>query len=191
MLITLSKSLYSSTVSVANPNPVKWDYTYTLSAVAELGIEMNVSTQYMFKTEFNASIPEQEKQRVIDHILKHRKHVNRDEITQYITNANCFSISLGMVDKIINDEREFFFRCGYTGNLIPVNKTEGYEHVKYLENIDYAPPGMRLWRLKSIETGVVNDYTTEQVIVLLTSKGTPTTRSTWRQTIKGLYETVD
>jgi hypothetical protein len=191
MLVTLSKSLYGSIVSVANPQPVKWDYTYTLSAVAELGIEMNVSTQYMFKTEFNASIPEQEKQRVIDHIFKHQKHVNRDDITQYINSTNCFSVSLGMVDKIINDEREFFFRCGYTGNLIPLGGIEGYEHAKYLENIDYAPKGMRLWRLKNIETGVTNDYTTEQVIALLCSKGKPATRSTWRKLIEGLYEIVD
>jgi hypothetical protein len=191
MLITLSKDLFSSIVSVANPQPVKWDYTYTLSAVAELGIEMNVSTQYMFKTEFNASIPKQEKQRLIEFISKHQKHINRDEITQYMTNANCFSVSIGMVDKIINDEREFFFRCGYTGNLIPLGDIEGYEHAKYLENIDFDPKGVRLWRLKSTGTGVVNDYTTEQVIVLLTSKGRPTTRNEWRTKIDGLYEIVD
>lgn len=191
MLITLSKSLYSSMVSVANPTPVKWGYTYTLSAVAELGIEMNVSTKYMFKAEFNASIPEQEKQRVINHILKHCTHVNRDEIIQYVNKSNCFSVSLGMVDKIINDEREFFFRCGYTGELIPLCDIEDYKHAEYLENIDYAPEGMRLWRLKSIKTGVTNDYTTEQIIASLTSKGIPTARNQWRAKIDGLYEIVD
>ncbi len=191
MLITLSKNLYSSSVSVANASPVKWDYLYTLDAIANLGIEMSVSTQYMFKTEFNAYIPEQEKQRIIEYILKHRKHVDRDEIKQYVNSANCFSVSLGKVDKIINDEREFFFRCGYTGNLIPLGDIEGYEHAKYLENINYAPEGMRLWRLNNIETGVTNDYTTEQVIALLCSKGKPATRSTWRQLIESLYEIVD
>lgn len=191
MLITLSKNLFSSIVSVANPQPVKWDYTYTLSAVAELGIEMNVSTEYMFKTEFNASIPKQEKQRLIELISKHQKHINRDDIAKYINSTNCFRISIGMVDKIINDEREFFFRCGYTGNLIPLGDIEGYEHAKYLENIDFDPKGMRFWRLKSIETGVTNDYTTEQVIALLCSKGKPATRSAWRQLIEGIYEIVD
>lgn len=191
MRILLSKSFYSSTLSAANPNPVKWDYTYVLSAVAELGIEMPVDTKFMFKTEFNVDLPKEENARVLEYIFDKHKNVNREELTEYVNNNTGFRVSLGKVDKIINDERDLFVRCGYTGKLIPSNEVEGYEHAKYLENIDYAPDNMRIWRLKNLETNVTNDYTSEQVKVLLTTSGKTYDRNTWRQALVDLYTLVD
>lgn len=191
MRILLSKNFYSSMLSVANPNPVKWDYTYVLSAIAELGIEMPVDTRFMFKTEFNVNLPKEENARVLEYIFAKHKNVKREELTEYVNKNTGFRVELGKVDKIINDERDLYFRCGYTGKLIPTNKAEGYEHASYLENIDYAPEKMRLWRLKNVETGIVNDYTTEQVKVELAKYGKSVEKQPLRQAIIGKFALVD
>lgn len=196
MKIKLSTNAYSSLVSVANPNPVNWNFAAMINAIVHADIEMGVRTDYMFNTNFNAFIPDSEFDKVIKAIDKiEHLNTNKNEVIEYIRNAGLINIGLGMVDKIINDARLNTMRCGYTGKMVKTADAETWEHKAYLEDISYAPTNSRLWRLKSINNGEVITVTTDEAIKLANEHQSldmgSVTEKTLVSDLQGFFELTD
>lgn len=160
MRIKLIDNVRGTLSSVANYTSPGKMYLIIMGAISKMGLEMDVSTNYLFKDSFNGSIPQHKHEElcryIIDvHLPNHRSSglVSESEVKKYIKETSLFHVKLGLVQRIINDQRPLYMRCLLTGELVPTSTIPNDADKSTLEDVDYAPKNARIWRLENMQSG--------------------------------------